>query len=317
MGSKDGAMGSKDGGAAGSKDGGATADAGGSKGGGGSKGAAGPDCCWQAFQNFGYCAGNGGNGPPSANGPEDVAFLRALIAQVRREHPTIPTGRTVVFGYSQGGSMAFRLGCEASALIDGVVVGGQSFFDPLVGYYDYTNDVVPTGAPGCTPVQPPPFLSFVGTADMIYGRTASTPGFVAYERWKLYSQQVFGCTGEPSTVPISTTLPNLPSGSQCFEYAQCRTSTFNRFCDAQGSGHGGFDPEGFELIPQAFRLFFGVAGSPVAPASASKELGGGGAQATPPRVAPPPAGTTTSGGSTGPLQATAGLLLMLLLAWAV
>ena len=54
-GGKDGAAGSKDGSAAGSKDGGATADAGGSKGGGGSKGAAGPDCCWQAFQNFG-CA---------------------------------------------------------------------------------------------------------------------------------------------------------------------------------------------------------------------------------------------------------------------
>lgn len=51
-------------------------------------------------------------------GVDDVAFLRALIADVRSKRAV---SQVFVVGHSNGGFMALRLACEASDVIDGVV----------------------------------------------------------------------------------------------------------------------------------------------------------------------------------------------------
>eukprot|EP01051_Picozoa_sp_SAG22_P017196 SAG22_NODE_2595_length_2404_cov_1.916269_1_plen_204_part_00 len=78
----------------------------------------GPSPCWLSFAQNGYCMG----GEPESS--EDADFLAALIGQLKKQH-TIPEGRTIMSGISNGGSGAYRFNCEHSELIDGLVIGIQ------------------------------------------------------------------------------------------------------------------------------------------------------------------------------------------------
>ncbi len=51
---------------------------------------------------------------------DDVAFLRAVIEDIKKNHAVDPK-QVFVIGHSNGGFMALRLACEASDLVTGVV----------------------------------------------------------------------------------------------------------------------------------------------------------------------------------------------------
>lgn len=51
---------------------------------------------------------------------DDVGFLRALIAEVKANHPIDPK-RVFLLGHSNGGFMALRMACDASADVTGVM----------------------------------------------------------------------------------------------------------------------------------------------------------------------------------------------------
>lgn len=60
---------------------------------------------------------------------DDVSFLRAVIEDVKTQHP-VDDSRIFLVGHSNGGFMALRMACEAGDLVDGVVsVAGASFDD--------------------------------------------------------------------------------------------------------------------------------------------------------------------------------------------
>jgi polyhydroxybutyrate depolymerase len=60
---------------------------------------------------------------------DDVAFFKALIADVKRQHPIKP-GHVFIAAHSNGAFMALRLACEASDVIDGIVaVSGSTWND--------------------------------------------------------------------------------------------------------------------------------------------------------------------------------------------
>jgi polyhydroxybutyrate depolymerase len=60
---------------------------------------------------------------------DDVAFFRALIADVQAHHAVSP-GRVFVIGHSNGAFMALRLACEASDVIDGIAaISGSTWED--------------------------------------------------------------------------------------------------------------------------------------------------------------------------------------------
>ena len=104
-------------------------------------------------------------------------------------------------GFSQGGSMAFRFNCEKSESIGGLVIGGQAWFDPTLGYYDYTNNNVLKGKAICNPTFKRPFLNVIGNVDNYYGEDASSviSGFVGIANWRNYSTEVLMCTGDVKT----------------------------------------------------------------------------------------------------------------------
>tara|TARA_Y100001954_G_scaffold16193_1_gene15217 strand:+ start:5888 stop:6796 length:909 start_codon:yes stop_codon:yes gene_type:complete len=52
--------------------------------------------------------------------PNDVSFLRSIINKLKKEYP-INEDKIFVAGFSNGGFMAYRMACEASDLISGVV----------------------------------------------------------------------------------------------------------------------------------------------------------------------------------------------------
>lgn len=65
-----------------------------------------------------------------AKSPFDREYLRALIQSVKRTHQVDPA-RVFVFGYSQGGHMAHRLGCDAADEVAAFVsLAGQAATGP-------------------------------------------------------------------------------------------------------------------------------------------------------------------------------------------
>ena len=207
--------------------------------------------CWKAWGNYGTCG-------QIKEDAEDVEFLAALIQQLTKTY-RIPTDKVIMSGMSNGGSMAFRFNCERADLIAGLAIQSQAYFDPYVGFYDYTRGVVPEGEPQCKPSKKVPFYSDVGDTDVYYGPNVSSPAFRGIDKWRdNYSTAVLGCSGD---ISVTSKGPHkFPDGSGpavCYQFASCPGiigSGVNRFCSVPGMGH---DDTGFiGLLPAAFADFF-------------------------------------------------------------
>ncbi len=92
--------------------------------------------------NAGACCGYA-----MQNKIDDVAFIRAVVAQVARDY-AIDSKRVFATGISNGGMMAYRLACEASDVF--AAIGPVSAVQI---------------APVCKPTQPVAVIHFHGTAD--------------------------------------------------------------------------------------------------------------------------------------------------------
>lgn len=99
--------------------------------------------------------------PPDAkDSVDDVAFLRAVVEDVRRRHPV---SKVFFIGHSNGGFMALRMACDASDVVDGIVSVAGALAD---------EEVV------CTDGTPVAVLQLHGTADKVikYGGGATDYG---------------------------------------------------------------------------------------------------------------------------------------------
>ena len=96
---------------------------------------------WRSW-NAGSCCGYA-----ESKGIDDVAFLRALIADLRQAFPVDPA-RIYVTGMSNGGMMAYRAACELSDLVAAIA--------PVAGALS---------APSCAPAHPVSVLIIHGTND--------------------------------------------------------------------------------------------------------------------------------------------------------
>lgn len=129
-----------------------------------------PDQAWLEAQQtaFVFPQGSAIAAAPSAttwsnyvmtSGQDDVSFLRALQAALRAGgiDPTLSAfERVYVAGHSNGGMMANRLWCEASASFDG--------FAAFAGPASVTLHPLTGGAP-CKPSDPKPYLGIIGGKD--------------------------------------------------------------------------------------------------------------------------------------------------------
>ena len=118
--------------------------------------------CW----NVGYC---------DNDDVDDVGFLREVIELVRGDQGS---GAVMVTGMSNGGDMSYRMGCEASDVVDVIA--------PVAGC------LMTWLTESCAPGTPPPLVAFHGNGDPItlwdgdphyfgggYEGTLSSVGFIA------------------------------------------------------------------------------------------------------------------------------------------
>ena len=145
---------------------------------------------------------------------DDVGFLRAVIAQVEQQ-ANIDTNKVYATGWSNGGGMAERMGCEAADVIRAIA----SVAHPL-----NRND--------CTPARPISVLEWHGTADTIIPYAGGNSGGVVLPRevlgvplgwqgavqslaaWKV----IEGCSDTLSATQLN-------GGSRDQTYTSCRDGT--------------------------------------------------------------------------------------------
>jgi len=158
-------------------------------------------------------------GPCCVSTVDDVAFARALVAQVK-SIACIDPNRVYAVGFSMGGGMAYYLACHAADVFAGVAPSAFDLFQDNVG--------------DCQPVRPITVIAFRGTADPLvpYGGGASSvvPSMpvtflgaqATFQKWG----QLDGCTGAPSA----------EDADGCSTYASCQGGVQVTLCTKQGGG---------------------------------------------------------------------------------
>jgi len=165
-------------------------------------------------------SGTGWNiGPCCVANVDDVAFARALVAQVQTT-ACIDPGHVYAVGVGTGAGMAYYLACNAADVFAAVA---PAAWDLLA---ENVND--------CSPQRPITVLSFRGTADTVVpytgGDSAVVPGMpitflgakATFSAWAGIDQ----CTGSPS--------PEDSNG--CSTYSACQDGAEVFLCTKQG-GH--------------------------------------------------------------------------------
>lgn len=113
----------------------------------------------------------------AAGKPDDVAYLRAVIAAALRATCASP-GHVTVTGVSNGGGMSARMACDAAELVAAAA--------PVAGGYG--------SLPDCHPSRPVPMLEIHGTGDDVvpYGGKG-TDAFGAVSRFLAQWRRLDGC----------------------------------------------------------------------------------------------------------------------------
>jgi polyhydroxybutyrate depolymerase len=164
-------------------------------------------------------------GPCCVADVDDVAFARALVAQVRTL-ACIDPARVYAVGVLTGGGMAYHVACHAADVFAAVA---PAAFDLLE---ENVND--------CTPSRPITVISFRGTADARVpytgGPSALVPGMpltflgaqATFEAWARINR----CVGARSQ----------PDANGCSSYAGCQDAVEVILCTEQGGREGPGDP---------------------------------------------------------------------------
>jgi len=158
-------------------------------------------------------------GPCCVSGVDDVAFARALVAQVK-SIACIDPSRVYAVGVSMGGGMDYYLACHAADVFAGVAPA--SF------------DLAQENAVDCQPARPITVISFRGSADALVpyagGSSSVVPNMPmtflgaqgTFQKWA----QLDGCTGAPSA----------EDANGCSTYSSCTGGVQVTLCTKQGGG---------------------------------------------------------------------------------
>jgi polyhydroxybutyrate depolymerase len=158
--------------------------------------------------NAGVCCGDA-----ARMGVDDVAFVAALMNHVAERLPVDPR-RVYVTGFSNGGSMAYRLGCELATRIAAIAaVAG-----PLL-------------STSCRPGRPVPVLAIAGTRDT----------FMPYGGVQQQLSTWSDCAQDPHPVLVSR-----HGDASCARYTRCK-GAYTELCSINGGGHSW--PGGISLGP--------------------------------------------------------------------
>jgi poly(3-hydroxybutyrate) depolymerase len=159
------------------------------------------------------CSFNAGSccGAAPSQQVDDVAFAREMVNYVVKN---MCGDSTNVFatGFSNGGMMSNRLGCQAADLFKGVA--------PVAG--NIKAGVFQSNFRSCTPSEPTAWISLCGDRDSVcnsdFQKTA--------EEWAVHNQ----CNVRSGATPTYNTAT-----THCFAYSGCAAPT--EYCTIDGLGH--------------------------------------------------------------------------------
>jgi polyhydroxybutyrate depolymerase len=155
--------------------------------------------------NAGACCGEA-----QSSNVDDVGFARALLDALQ-ENICVDTHRMYSAGFSNGGRMSYRLGCEMAGVFAAIA--------PVAGTKSFPDDM---NTPGCQPAQPISLIDIMGSADP---RSAAQPGQIA--EWVAFN----GCSD------ASPTESYRQGQHFCSTYSQCSAATSVTFCMVDGGDH--------------------------------------------------------------------------------
>jgi len=155
--------------------------------------------------NAGACCGEA-----QSSNVDDVGFARALVESLQKSL-CIDTRRVYSAGFSNGGRMSYRLGCELAEMFAAIA--------PVAGTKSFPDDM---NTPGCQPARPISLIDIMGSADP---RSAAQPGQVA--EWVAFN----GCSD------ASPTETYRRGQHYCSTYSQCKDATSVTFCMVEGGDH--------------------------------------------------------------------------------
>ncbi|WP_437842002.1 alpha/beta hydrolase family esterase [Sorangium sp. So ce1153] len=159
-------------------------------------------------------------GPCCVAGTDDVAFAKALVAQVQ-ETACIDPKRIYAVGFSMGGGMSHYLACHAADVFAAVAPAAFDLLQENVG--------------DCEPSRPITVVSFRGTGDPIVPYAGGSSSVVrgmpvnflgakaTFAKWA----DINGCTGSPSA----------EDGQGCSTYSTCEGGVEVALCTKQGGSH--------------------------------------------------------------------------------
>jgi polyhydroxybutyrate depolymerase len=171
-------------------------------------------------------AGTGWNmGPCCVAGVDDLAFTRALVAEIGKT-ACIDPDRIYAVGILTGAGMVYDLACQAADVFAAVSPAAFDLLQETVG--------------ACKPSRAITEISFRGTADVHVpyagGPSSLVPGMpitflgaeATFERWA----QIDGCAGSPSS----------EDSNGCSSYSGCKDSVEVILCTKQGGQEDPGDP---------------------------------------------------------------------------
>ena len=148
---------------------------------------------------------------------QDVTFISDLIDELQKKY-NIDRVRIYANGLSNGGGMAYLLGCRLSERIAAVGSVAGAFVFPLEE---------------CQPSRPVPMIAFHGTADPIVpyqGGPSQDFIFPSMPQWMADRAQMNGCNAAPTQLPASGEVSGV-------RYSGCRQEADVVFYSIQGGGH--------------------------------------------------------------------------------
>jgi len=166
-------------------------------------------------------SGNAWNvGPCCVAGVDDVAFARALVADVG-QRACIDPKRVYAVGFSMGGGMTHYLACHAA--------------DVFAAFAPAAFDLLQENVGSCAPSRPVPIVAFRGTGDLTVpyagGPSSVVPNMSihflgatsTFAQWAQFD----GCQGSPSPA----------DANGCSTYSSCNGGVSVTLCSKQGGGH--------------------------------------------------------------------------------
>jgi polyhydroxybutyrate depolymerase len=158
-----------------------------------------------------------------APGNDDVGALRAIVADISN-HYSIDPGRVYVTGHSMGGSMAYRLACEAA--------------DQFAAATTFAGSVENGSQAACSPDRPISVLLFRGENDEVVpfegGQNGLGFNIISASDTFQFWREVNQCSGPVERETLGNT-------SKCDTDKNCSGDTQVSLCSVQGGvprGHG-------------------------------------------------------------------------------